>query len=225
MKNGITEMVFILDRSGSMSGLEADTIGGFNSLIEKQKRQEGKCYISTVLFDDVSTVLYDRVELEKIRPMTNDDYVPRGCTALIDAIGGAVHHIGNVHKYIRTEDVPENTVFVIITDGCENASIKYTADTVKAMIEEKKREFGWEFMFIGANIDSVTTAGRFGISGSRAVDYKADSTGTCVAYGAVAETLKNFRASKPISDDWKDGIAADMKKRGGKNSEECKESF
>ena len=154
MKNNITELVFILDRSGSMSGLEGDTIGGFNSMIEKQRRQEGECYVSTVLFDNFSEVIHDRVKLSEIKNMTEDDYYVRGCTALIDAIGSAIHHIANVHKYARPEDVPEHTMFVIMTDGMENASHRYSSDKVKKMIECEKERYGWEFLFIGANIDS-----------------------------------------------------------------------
>lgn len=160
MKNNVTELVFILDRSGSMHGLEGDTIGGFNSMIDKQKAQDGECYVSTVLFDDVSEVLHDRVRLSEVPVMTDRDYTVRGCTALIDAIGGAIHHIGNVHKYARPEDVPEQTVFVITTDGQENASHRYKADEVKRMIERQKERYGWEFLFIGANIDAVKTASK-----------------------------------------------------------------
>ncbi len=211
--NNITELVFILDRSGSMAGLEGDTIGGFNSLIEKQKRQDGKCYVSTVLFDNYSEVIHDRTELESIKPMTDKDYYVRGCTALIDAIGGAIHHIANIHKYARSEDVPEHTMFVIMTDGCENASHIYTSDKVKAMIEYEKEKYGWEFLFIGANIDAVETAGRFGISEDRAVNYHADSQGTSVVYDTVADTVCCMRASAPISPDWSDKINEDYNRR------------
>ena len=157
-KNNITELVFILDRSGSMSGLESDTIGGFNSMIEKQKKQDGGCYVSTVLFDNESEVLHDRVKLGDIPKMTDRDYTVRGCTALIDAIGGAIHHIGNIHKYARSEDVPEHTMFVITTDGQENASHRYNSEQVKKMIERQKEKYGWEFLFIGANIDAAENA-------------------------------------------------------------------
>ena len=158
MKKGLTEMVFILDRSGSMAGLEADTIGGFNSMIKRQKKGPGHALVSTVLFSDSSSVIYDRVDIERIEPMTNDQYYVYGCTALIDAIGGAIHHIGNVHRYAREEDRPEHTVFVITTDGMENASRYYTSDRVKAMVKRQKERYGWEFLFLGANIDAVETA-------------------------------------------------------------------
>lgn len=163
-----------------MSGLESDTIGGFNALIEKQKKQDGECFVSTVLFDNVSEVLHDRVKLSEIKPMTDKDYTVRGCTALIDAIGGAIHHIGNIHKYARPEDVPEHTMFVITTDGLENASHQYSSDEVKKMVERQKEEYGWEFLFIGANIDSVETAKHFGIGADRAVNYHADHQGIMV---------------------------------------------
>lgn len=211
--NNITELVFILDRSGSMSGLERDTIGGFNALIEKQKKQDGKCYVSTVLFDNYSEVIHDRVELENIKPMTDKDYYVRGCTALIDAIGGAIHHIKNIHKYARVEDVPEHTMFVIMTDGQENASHHYTSDSVKAMIEHEKEKYGWEFLFIGANIDAVETASRFGINKDRAVNYHADSQGTSVVYDTVADTVCCMRACKPISADWSESINKDYNSR------------
>ena len=213
MKKNLTELVFILDRSGSMEGLEGDTIGGFNAMIEKQRRQEGKCLVSTVLFDNVSEVLHDRVELKKIKPMTDRDYTVRGCTALIDAIGGAIHHIGNVHKYARREDVPEHTVFVITTDGMENASHIYSSDQVRAMIEKQKRKYGWEFLFIGANIDAVETAARYGISEDRAVNYHADSRGTQVLYESVSNVVGCVRANKSIEEDWSISIEEDYKRR------------
>ncbi len=213
MKNNITELVFILDRSGSMSGLESDTIGGFNSMIEKQKKQDGGCYVSTVLFDDASEVLHDRVKLGDIPKMTDRDYTVRGCTALIDAIGGAIHHIGNIHKYARPEDVPEHTMFVITTDGQENASHRYTSETVKNMIKRQKEKYGWEFLFIGANIDAVETANRYGISEDRAVNYKADSCGTQIMYATVEKAIGEVRASLPLSDDWSANIDNDYRKR------------
>lgn len=213
VKNNITELVFILDRSGSMSGLEGDTIGGFNSLIEQQKKQDGECYVSTVLFDNVSEVLHDRIKLSEVPKMTEKDYTVRGCTALIDAIGGAVHHIANIHKYARAEDVPEHTMFVITTDGFENASHRYTSDEVKAMIERQKEKYGWEFLFIGANIDAVETARGFGISSDRAVNYIADSEGTEVLFSAVSEAAVRLRSSEPLSADWSREIDADCKRK------------
>ena len=213
MKNNITELVFILDRSGSLSGLEDDTIGGFNSMIEKQKKQDGDCYVSTVLFDDESEVLHDRVKLADISKMTDNDYTVRGCTALIDAIGGAIHHIGNIHKYARPEDVPEHTMFIITTDGQENASHRYTSEQVKKMIEHRREKYGWEFLFIGANIDAVETAARYGIDKERAVNYNADSEGTRLNYEVMSETICSFRESRPITADWKKKIDKDFKTR------------
>lgn len=216
-KNGITELVFILDRSGSMRGLEKDTIGGFNSMIEKQKKQAGECYVSTVLFDNESEVVHDRVKLSAIEPMTEDDYYVRGCTALIDAVGGAIHHIGNIHKYARPEDVPEHTMLIITTDGMENASHRYTSDRVKHMIERQKEKFGWEFLFIGANIDAVETASRYGISSDRAVNYNADSKGTEILYNTVSASICQMRMDAPINADWSDEINKDYEKRGKRN--------
>ena len=217
MKNNITEIVFILDRSGSMAGLESDTIGGFNSMIKQQKKQDGKCYVSTVLFDNCSEVLHDRLPLEKVPEMTDKDYTVRGCTALIDAIGGAIHHIENIHKYARREDVPEHTIFVITTDGQENASHTYTSENVKKMIEQKKEECGWEFLFIGANIDAVETAARYGIDKDRAVNYNADEQGTQILYKSVSKAVCKVRASAPIQDNWSEDINNDYIKRGKKN--------
>ena len=214
MKNNITELVFILDRSGSMSGLEADTIGGFNAMIEKQKKVDGKCFVSTVLFDNESEVIHDRVELENVNPMTDDDYTVRGCTSLYDAIGGAIRHIGNIHKYARPEDVPENTMFVITTDGMENASHFYNNKQVKDMIERQKEKYGWEFIFVAANIDAVETAGRYGIDADRAVNYHADSKGTQIVYETVAQAVCNVRASKELRGDWSEKIDEDYRNRG-----------
>ncbi len=174
MKKGLTEIVFILDRSGSMGGLEADTIGGFNGLIKKQRKESGEALVSTVLFDDVCEVLHDRVPMEQVEEMTADTYFARGCTALLDAVGGAIHHIGNIHKYARDEDRPEKTLFIITTDGMENASHRYTYDRVKKMVERQKAKYGWEFLFLGANIDAIETAGDIGICADRAVTYQSD---------------------------------------------------
>lgn len=213
MKNNITELVFILDRSGSMAGLESDTIGGFNAMIGKQKKEDGECYISTVLFDNISEVLHDRVKLSDIKPMTDKEYTVRGCTALIDALGGAIHHIGNIHKYARPEDVPEHTMFVITTDGMENASQRYTSDQVKRMIERQKEKYGWEFLFIGANIDAVETAQRYGISSDRAVNYNADSEGTGILYESVACAVSNVRKRAPLDKGWRERLDRDFEKR------------
>ena len=213
MKNNITELVFILDRSGSMSGLEADTIGGFNSLIEKQKKQDGECFVSTILFDNDSEVIHDRVRLAEVKPMTDRDYAVGGSTALIDAIGGAIRHIAHIHKYARPEDVPEHTVFVITTDGMENASRRYDADRVRRMIEHEKEKYGWEFLFLAANIDAVTTARRFGIGADRAVNYHADRQGTGIIYDTVAEAVCEVRASRPLGAEWSARIDADYNSR------------
>lgn len=213
MKKNLTEIVFILDRSGSMSGLEADTIGGFNSMIEKQKHEDGEALVSTVLFDNTSEVIHDRVDVRRIKPMTNRDYAVRGCTALLDAIGGAIHHIGNVHKYARAEDVPEHTLFVITTDGMENASHHYTAERVRHMIERQKHRYDWEFLFLGANIDAVETARHFGIGADRAVNYHADSDGTQLNYEVLNEAICTVRSSAPLSADWKRKIDDDFKSR------------
>lgn len=196
MRKGLTEVVFILDRSGSMSGLEADTIGGFNSLIEKQKKEDGEAYISTVLFSDNSEVLYDRVPVAKVEPMNNTQYYVRGCTALLDAIGGAIHHISNVHKYAREEDRPEKTLFIITTDGMENSSRVYDYKKVKEMVEKEKEKNGWEFLFLGANIDAIDVAGRFGISADRAVNYECDSEGTQLNYKVLGEAVSAVRRSR-----------------------------
>ena len=216
MKKGLTEMVFILDKSGSMSGLEADTIGGFNGLIEKQRKEEGEALVSTVLFSNESQVIHDRVPLNKIEPMTDRQYYVGGCTALIDAIGGAIHHIGNVHKYARDEDVPEHTVFVIMTDGMENASHRYTSDEVKGMVERQKTKYSWEFLFLGANIDAVETASRFGIREDRSVTFLNDSAGQQLNYSAVSKAMGSIRHSAPLSREWKEEIEEDHRKRGGK---------
>ena len=213
MNKNLTEIVFILDRSGSMAGLEADTIGGFNAMIEKQNREAGEALISTVLFDNVSEVLHDRVPVGKIAPLTDRDYTVRGCTALLDAIGGAIHHIGNVHKYAREDDRPAHTLFVITTDGMENASRRYDSDTVKHMIRRQQERYGWEFLFLGANIDAVETARHFGIGADRAVNYHADRCGTRLNYEVVGETISSLRADRAITPDWKDRIEADYAER------------
>ena len=214
MKKNLTELVFILDRSGSMAGLEGDTIGGFNAMIEKQKREPGEAYVSTVLFDNVSEVVHDRMDIQKVEPMTREQYYVRGSTALLDAVGKAIHHIGNVHKYARDEDRPEKTLFVITTDGMENASREYDYEKVRRMIEHEKEKYGWEFIFLGANIDATKEAARFGIRADRAANYHADTVGTAVIYEAVCDAVCSVRASKPMSDGWKKKVDEDFKKRG-----------
>ena len=206
MKKELTEIVFILDRSGSMSGLESDTIGGYNAMLEKQKTAPGQAIVSTVLFDDHCEVLHDRLDIKTVVPMSDKEYFVRGCTALLDAVGGAIHHIGNIHKYAREEDRPEKTLFIITTDGMENASRRYNYDRVKMMIERQKEKYGWEFIFLGANIDAVEVADRFGISADRAANYHADSEGTQLNYEVVSEAICSLRASKSINTDWKDRI-------------------
>ena len=213
MKNNITELVFILDRSGSMAGLESDTIGGFNAMIEKQKKADGTCYVSTVLFNDESKVIHDRLPLDKVKPMTLDDYTVCGCTALLDAVGSAVSHISNIHKYARREDIPQNTMFVITTDGMENASHRYNHHKIKSLIQKKKEEAGWEFLFIGANIDAITAASDIGINPDRAVNYIADKKGTGVVYDALNDAVCCMRAAAPISESWKRNINSDYKSR------------
>ena len=200
MRKNLTEVVFILDRSGSMSGLEKDTIGGFNSMIEKQKREAGQALISTVLFNNNSKVLYDRVEVQKIPSMTEDDYSVYGCTALLDAIGGAIHHIGNVHKYARTEDVPEHTVFIIMTDGMENASHMYGSDKVKQMIQR--------------HIDAIETASHFGIDADKAANYQCDCEGTALNYEVLNDAISAVRCNAALDSSWKKRIDKDYQKRG-----------
>lgn len=200
MRKGLTEVVFILDRSGSMSGLEADTIGGFNSMISKQKKEDGEAIVSTVLFDDQQEVVYDRQPVKMVEPMTDRQYYVRGCTALLDAIGGAIHHIGNVHKYAREEDRPEKTMFIITTDGMENTSRFYTYDRVKYMVERQKEKYGWEFLFLGANIDAISVAARFGINADRAINYECDQVGTSLNYQVMSETITAVRRAKNKED-------------------------
>lgn len=213
MENKITELVFIIDRSGSMAGLEDDTIGGFNSMINKQKEIPGECYVSTVLFDNESQVLHDRVKLSEIKPMTKKEYYVRGCTALLDAIGNAVKHIGNIHKYARKEDVPQNTMFIITTDGMENASRSYSGKDIKKLVEKQKEKYGWEFIFIGANIDAIETAQSIGISKDRAANYVHDSMGTKTVYEAAARATCSMRRKNTVCDDWSRAVDEDYKKR------------
>ncbi len=219
MKKGLTEMVFILDRSGSMGGLERDTIGGYNSMINKQKKEKGEALVSTVLFDHEQEVFLDRAPLDKVRDMTEDDYYVRGCTALLDAIGGAIHHIGNVHKYAREEDVPEKTIFVITTDGLENASKRYSYSDVKRMIKRQEEKYGWEFLFLGANIDVARESDRLGIRRDRAVRFVNDSEGIELNYEAVGCAMSAMRSmpnTRCFDGSWKEKIEKDFKKRGKK---------
>lgn len=210
----MTELVFILDRSGSMAGLEKDTIGGFNSLIEKQRKEPGDTVVSTVLFDNECEVIHDRLPLERIPPMTDKEYYVRGCTALLDAVGGAIHHIGNVHKYARREDVPDKTLFVITTDGMENASRRYDYERVRKMIQRQKERYGWEFIFLGANIDAAAEAKRFGIAPERAANYHCDEAGTALNYEVISDVVCAVRMGVDIDEDWKARIDEDYRKRG-----------
>jgi len=214
MNNKLTEIVFILDRSGSMAGLEDDTIGGFNAFVEKQKKEEGEALLSAVLFSDGSEVIYDRVDIQKVEPMTERQYRVGGCTALLDAIGGAVHHIKNVHKYAREEDRPGRTVFVITTDGMENASREYSYAEVQRLVKHEQEKHGWEFLFLGANMDAIAAARSFGIREDRAVRYKPDAAGTALNYNVVCEAVASVRKRRSIAEDWRAPIEADVKKRG-----------
>jgi len=223
MKKGLTELVFILDRSGSMSGLECDTIGGYNSLVDKQKKEDGECVITTVLFDDKYELLHDRINLKGIIPITEKEYFMRGSTALLDAIGRTIVKIGNAQKHTTEDERAEKVMFVITTDGMENASCEYGYDKVRQMIEQQKEKYGWEFIFLGANIDAVETAARFGISADRAANYHADSEGTQLNYKVVSDAVSGFRAnSAPMSTDWKKRIEEDYVKRGAKKKKGSK---
>ncbi len=205
-----------------MGGLELDTIGGFNSMMEKQKKTGEKAVVSTVLFDDVCEVIHDRVPIEKIEKMTDKQYYVRGCTALLDAVGGAIHHIGNIHKYAREEDRPEKTIFVITTDGQENASCRYSREKIEKMVKKQQKKYGWEFIFIGANIDAYAEAQKYGIRKDRAVNYVSDGIGTATVYVGVSKAVcsvmmaRNSRdASRDLSaSGWDEDIAADYRKRG-----------
>ena len=213
MKNNITEIVFILDRSGSMSGLEGDTIGGFNSMIKKQKKEDGRAYVTTVLFDTKMQRLHDRLDIQNIPEMTERDYVPGGCTALLDAVGDTIRHIAHIHKYSRPEDVPEKTVVVITTDGMENASKKYSRERVKELIEHEQNKYGWEFIFMGANIDAAETAEGIGIKSERAANYLADCGGIKQCMEAVDYAVCSARRREALSDDWKADVEKDYTNR------------
>lgn len=216
MKKNLTELVFILDRSGSMSGLESDTIGGYNAMLEKQKKEPGEAVITTVLFDDKYELLHDRINLRGIAPITDKEYYVRGNTALLDAVGKTINKIGNVQKRTAEDERAEHVMFVITTDGMENASHEYSYDKVRQMIEHQKSKYGWEFIFLGANIDAVSTAERFGINKDRATNYNADSEGTLLNYEVISETVSSIRANRSISENWKERIDEDFKKRGGR---------
>lgn len=206
MKKDLTEIVFILDESGSMSGLEKDTVGGFNSFIDRQRNVEGEALVSAVLFSGSSKVLYDRTELSKIEPMTEAMYCPGGCTALLDAVGNAVNHIRTIHKYAREEDLPEKTVFVITTDGEENSSREFTYRKVKELIEKQQKDCGWEFLFLGANIDAGEEASKIGIDPEQAVRYECDSAGTLLNFEVLGEAMCSIREGKKLNRSWKRDI-------------------
>lgn len=203
MKKDLTEIVFILDRSGSMSGLEADTIGGYNSMIKKQKKEAGEALITTVLFDDVQEVLYSREKLEKVEKMTERQYFVRGCTALLDAIGTTMHSISEKQKEMPKEERPSKTLFIITTDGMENASQHYTFEKIKQMVEKKKEKRGWEFLFLGANIDAIHVAGSIGVSANHAVNYCNDSKGTQLNFKVLSNVISGVRRCANAS-----GVAA-----------------
>ena len=210
MNNNITEIVFILDRSGSMAGYEEDTIGGFNATIEKQKKLDGTCYVSTVMFANQSKVIHDRVRLDEIEKMTENDYQVGGGTALLDAIGRSIHHIGNVHKYARPEDVPAHTIFIITTDGMENASRQYDSSTVKRMISRQQEKYGWEFIFLAANIDAVETADRIGIRRERAANYRQDREGMRTSYASMSDAISSVRCAESLdSGAWRKNLDKD----------------
>lgn len=216
MKKELTELVFILDRSGSMGGLEKDTIGGFNAMLQKQKKVDGECIITTVLFDNGYELLHDRMDIRAVSPMTEKEYYVGGSTALLDAIGKTIHKIGNVQKNSAEEYRAEKVMFVIITDGEENASREYSAEKVRHMIKRQKERYGWEFIFLGANIDAVETAGRFGIDADRAADYVPDEEGTELNFRMMSETVAAFRACGSVPEAPMETIRKDMKKRGGR---------
>ena len=215
MKKGLTELVFILDRSGSMSGLEADTIGGYNAMLERQKNECGDAIITTVLFDDNYELLHDRINLRGIAPITDKEYFVRGSTALLDAVGKTINKIGNVQKHTGDDERAEHVMFVITTDGMENASREFGYEKIRQMIERQKSKYGWEFIFLGANIDAIATAERFGISKERATNYNADSKGTLLNYEVISDTVSCFRASKAIQENWKGRVEEDYKQRRG----------
>lgn len=214
MKTNTSELVFILDKSGSMSGLESDTIGGYNAMLEKQQNEPGEAIVTTVLFDDDYELLHDRSNIKAINPITEKEYYVGGYTALLDAIGKTINKIINVTKHTKKEHRADVVMFVITTDGMENASKEYTYKTIKDMIEKQKEKYNWEFIFLGANIDAIETAEKFGIRADRATNYHADSEGTILNYNVVSEVVSNLRANRPIDDSWKEEIEEDYKTRG-----------
>ena len=213
MKNNLTEIVFILDRSGSMGGLETDTIGGFNAMLERQKKAEGEALLSTLLFSNETEVLHDRADIRQVEPLSLQDYRVGGSTALLDAIGGAIRHIGNLHRETRPEERPAHTLFVITTDGQENASRRYGYAELKRLIERQKERYGWEFLFLGANMDAVAAASRFGIEADRAVRYHCDRAGIALNYEAVGEAILTLREKSALDRDWGARIREDYQKR------------
>lgn len=206
MNKNLTEMVFILDRSGSMRGLEADTIGGYNSLLEKQKSEVGEAAVTTVLFDDQYEIIHDHAGITKVDPMTDREYYARGMTALLDAVGRTINHVGNRHKYAPDSEVPSKTIVVIITDGHENASSEFSLRQIKAMIEHQKSKYGWEFLFLGANIDAVSAAAGIGIAANRSVNYRADSEGTAENFSSLSDAVSSVRCAMPLGSNWKSRI-------------------
>ena len=206
MNNNLTEIIYILDRSGSMSGLEKDTIGGYNSFLEKQKNEEGDAVVTTVLFDDKYDIVHDRVDIKKVKPLTNKEYFARGMTALLDAIGKTISSVDARHRNALDSEVPAKTVVVITTDGYENASAEYSLEKVRAMIEKQKETAGWEFLFLGANIDAVSTAKSFGISEKFAATYEADEEGTALNFESVSDAVSDVRACRPMGGTWKERI-------------------
>ena len=216
MKKDLTELVFILDKSGSMAGLESDTIGGYNAMLKKQQEQPGEAIVTTVLFDDKYELLHDRINIKGIKPITEKEYFVEGCTALLDAIGKTIKKIDNAQKHTSEEEQAEKVMFVITTDGMENASKEYNYNKIKAMVEKQKEKYGWEFIFLGANIDAAETAGRFGISAERAANYHADSEGTNLNFEVVSEAVSHIRMNKAMAPDWKKRIDEEFKKRGKK---------